>query len=84
MPIKTSSDDLTSFVQQLDAAVLSSVLIDLAEEHAAVRDRLVRLQLASQPKALASVFRKKLAAWKRSTKYIDWSQVNEFGRELGA
>lgn len=84
MPIKTSSDELNSFVQQLDAAVLSSVLIDLAEEHAAVRDRLVRLQLASQPKALASVFRKKLAAWKRSTKYIDWSQVNEFGRELGA
>ena len=84
MPSKTSLDNLASFIRQLDAEALSSVLIELAADHAAVHERLVRLQLSSQPKALATVFRKKLAAWKRSTKYVDYSQVGEFGRELHA
>ena len=62
MPSKTSFDDLASFVRQLDAGTLSSILIELAADHAAVHERLVRLQLSNQPKALATVFRKKLAA----------------------
>ena len=84
MPSKTSLDDLASFIRQLDAETLTSVLIELAADHTAVHERLVRMQLSSQPKALATVFRKKLAAWKRSTKYVDYSQVGEFGRELQA
>ena len=83
MPSKTS-DNLASVVRQLDAETLASVLIELAADHAAVRERLVRLQLSNQPKALATVFRKRLAAWKRSTKYVDYSQVSAFGRELQA
>ena len=84
MPSKTSLDTLASFIRQLDAATLASVLIELAADHAAIRERLLRLQLSNQPKALATVFRKKLAAWKRSTEYIDYSRVGEFGRELQA
>jgi hypothetical protein len=84
MPSKTSLDDLASFIRQLDAGTLTSVLIELAADHAAVHERLVRLQLSNQPKALATVFREQLAAWKRSTKYIDYSQVGEFGRQLQA
>ena len=84
MPSKSSLDDLTSFIRQLDAETLTSVLMKLAADHTAVHERLVRLQLSSQPKALATVFRKKLAAWKRSTQYVDYSQVGEFGRELHA
>ena len=42
------------------------------------------MQLSNQPAALATVFRKKLAALKRSTEYVDYSQVGEFGRELRA
>ena len=84
MPSKTSLDDLASFVRQLDAGTLSSVLIELAADHAAVHERLLRLQLSNQPKALVTVFRKKLTAWKRSTRYVDYSQVGEFGRELHA
>ena len=68
MPSKTSFDDLASFIRQLDAGTLSAVLIELAADHPAVHERLVRLQLSDQPKALATAFRKKLAAWKRSTK----------------
>ena len=84
MASKTSPDNLASFIRQLDAETLSSVLIELAADHAAVHERLVRLQLSNQPKALATVFRKKLAAWKRSTTYVDYSQVGAFGRELQA
>ena len=84
MPSKTSLDNLASFIRQLHAETLTSVLIELASDHATVHERLVRLQLSNQPMALATVFRKKLAAWKRSTKYVDYSQVGEFGRELQA
>ena len=84
MPSKITLDTLTSFVRRQDADTLASILIELAENQQAVHERLVRLQLSSQPKALARTFRNKLAAWKRSTKYIDYSQVGDFGRELEA
>jgi hypothetical protein len=84
MPSKNSPDNLASFIRQLDVGTLTSVLIELAAEHTAVHERLVRLQLSNQPTALATVFRKKLVAWKRSTQYVDYSQVGEFGRELQA
>jgi hypothetical protein len=84
MPSKTSLDDLAAFIRQLDAGTLSTVLIELGADHAAVHERLVRLQLSNQPKALATAFRKRLTAWTRSTRYVDYSQVSEFGRELHA
>ena len=84
MPSKTSLDTLASFIGQQDAATLASILIDLAEDHEAVRERLVRLQLSTQPKALAAAFRKKLEAWKRSNEYHRYAQVSDFGRELEA
>lgn len=84
MPSKTSFDTLASFIRRQDADTLSSILIELAEDHDAVRERLVRLQLSNQPKALAAAFRKTLAAWKRSTKYVNYSQAGEFGREIEA
>ena len=75
---------LDSFIRRQDAYTLASILIELAEEHQAVHERLVRLQLSNQPKMLAAAFRKTLAAWKRSRKYIDHSQARDFGRELEA
>lgn len=84
MQSRTSLDNLASFIRQLDAETLTSVLIELAADQPAVHERLVRLQLSNQPKALGTVFRKKLAAWKRSTRYIDYWQAGEFGRELQA
>ena len=84
MPRKTSAETLETFVRRQDAATLASVLIELAADNAAVRDRLVRLQLSTQPRALAAEFRKSLAAWRRSTKYLGWSEAGGFGRELEA
>ena len=82
MPRKTPADALASFIRLQDADTLASVLIELATNHPAVNDRLVRLQLSNQPKALAQGFRKALTAWKRSTKYLGYSQAGEFGRDL--
>ncbi len=38
MPSKTSRDNLALFVRQLDAETLSSILIELAADRAAVHD----------------------------------------------
>ena len=84
MQSKTSPDTLASFIRQQGADTLASILIEMAEDHGAVHERLVRLQLSRQPKALAAAFRKKLSAWKRSSKYIAYSDVGDFGRELEA
>ena len=78
----TSADALASFIRQQDADTLASVLIELAADHGAVLDRLVRLQLSNQPEALATRFRKTLSAWRRSTTCVGYSQAGEFGREL--
>ena len=84
MPSKTSLTTLGSFIRGQNADTLASILIELAEEHQAVHDRLVRLQLSNHPKMLAATFRKTLTTWKRSTKFIDYSQASDFGRELEA
>ena len=84
MPRKTSAETLENFVRRQEAATLASVLIELAADNAAVHDRLVRLQLSAQPRALAAEFHKSLAAWRRSTKYLGWSEAGGFGRELEA
>jgi hypothetical protein len=84
MPRKTSAETLENFVRRLDATTLASVLLELVADNTAVHDRLVRLQLSTQPRALAAEFRKTLAAWRRSTKYLGWSEAGGFGRELEA
>ena len=84
MPRKPSPESLETFVRRQDATVLADVLIELAADHPAVQDRLVRMQLSSQPKALAAEFRKTLAAWRRWTRFLGWSEAGAFGRELEA
>lgn len=84
MPRKPNRESLEAFVRRQDSAVLADVLIGLAADHPAVQDRLARMQLSSQPKALAAEFRKTLAAWRRSTKFLGYSEAGAFGRELEA
>jgi hypothetical protein len=82
MPGKSSPESLKAFVRSQDAATLASVLLELADEHAAVRERLARLRLSNKPLALSAAFRKTLTAWRRSTRFLEYSQAPEFGREL--
>ncbi|MEP7283472.1 MAG: DUF6880 family protein, partial [Rubrivivax sp.] len=84
MPRKPPAETLEAFVRRQDAGALAEILIDLAAGHTAVKDRLVRLQLSSQPKALAAEFRKTLTAWRRSTRFLGYAEAGAFGREVEA
>jgi hypothetical protein len=82
MPRKSAAESLDAFIRRQDAATLAEVLLELAAEHNAVRQRLQRLAVASQPKALASAFRKTLTGFKRSRRFLVHAEARAFGREL--
>jgi len=61
---------------------LVAVLLELATDHGAVRERLARMQLADRPDELAAGFKKTLSGWRRSTKFYGYREAGEFGRML--
>jgi hypothetical protein len=75
-------EQLEAFLARQDVPALVSVLMELAAEHDAVNTRLVRMQLADRPDKLAAAFRKSLAAWRRSSKWIGYSEAPRFARSL--
>ena len=78
------TESLEAFLQRQDASALAAVLLELAAEHEAVQQRLVRMQLADRPDKLAASFRKTLAGWRRSTKFHGYPEARAFGRQLEA
>jgi len=68
----------------LGADRLAALLLELAE---ADRDVAKRLQLAlaaaAGPEAVAKQVRKRFAALRRSTRFLDWNQTRPLARELG-
>jgi hypothetical protein len=82
MPRKSAADALEAFVRQQDAATLADVLVELAGQHDAVRQRLERLALSRDAKGLTAAFRKTLAGWKRSTRYLVYAEARAFGLQL--
>jgi hypothetical protein len=78
---RTPTEDLPAFLLRQDAATLVAVLLELAAEHKPVKARLTRLQLADK---LAAGFRKTLAAWRRTRRFVVGAAAREFGRELQA
>ena len=81
---RTPAFDLESFVRGLDPATQATLLIELANEHPPVKQRLVRLHLANDPKRLAAGFKKTLTAWKRASSFLGYREAREFGIELEA
>lgn len=79
---RPDADDLDAFIGGLDAATLSNVLLELACDVEAVRKRLERLRLTSQPKALAAAFKATLTGWRRATRFIGYRDSHAFGDEL--
>jgi hypothetical protein len=77
-----STEELEAFLARQEASALVSVLMELAAEHDVVNARLVRMQLADRPDKLASQFHKSLAAWRRSSRWISYSEAPEFSRSL--
>jgi hypothetical protein len=79
---RTPAFDIETFVRGLDPATLAGLVIELAGEHPLVKQRLVRLHLANDPKRLAAGFKKSLAAWKRASSFLGYREAREFGIEL--
>jgi hypothetical protein len=69
------AESLEAFLLRQEAPALVAVLIELATDHDAVRQRLARMQLADRPDKLAAGFRKTLAAWRRSTKFHGYREA---------
>jgi len=81
---RTPPEDLQTFLERQDAPTLVAVLLELAEDHEAVKARLTRLQLADRPDKLAAGFRKTLNGWRRSKWFMVGGEAREFGRTLEA
>jgi len=79
---KASTETLEAFLQRQVSSTLCAVLLELAEAHEAVQQRLVRLQLADRPDKLAAGFKKTLSAWRRSTKFHGYRESREYGLML--
>ena len=73
---------LKSFLESQDMSILVALLLELAKDHDAVRERLARLQVAAKPAKLAAAFQKTLSAWQRSDRYFAYDESPEFAREL--
>jgi hypothetical protein len=79
---KPATEDLEAFLGRQAPEDLVSVLLELANDYEAVQARLARMQLADRPDQLATGFRKRLAGWKRSTRFHGYAEAREFGRML--
>lgn len=81
---KTPAQSLEAFVHRQPALTLAAVLLELAEVDEAVKERLLRLQLAERPDKLAAGFRQTLMAWQRSTRYYTYRDAPAYGQLLQA
>lgn len=78
------AEDLQAFLRRQDVPTRAAVLLELAQDHEAVRARVMRLQLADRPDKLAAGFRKTLNGWRRSKRFVAGGEAREFGRALEA
>ena len=77
-----NADEIAKLVEQLDNGTLRALLVELAGDHGAVRERIERLGLSAQPRKLAAAFRATLNGWRRSSRYLDYRQSHAFSAEL--
>jgi hypothetical protein len=80
--IPQPAPELKEFLATQDKSTLIAVLAELAEANEPVRQRLERLKLRTDPRKLATAFKRILSAWRRSTKFIDLRAGSAFAAEL--
>lgn len=78
------AEDLESFLHRQEAGTLAALLLELAAAHEDVAARLERMRLADRPDALAAQFRRTLAGWRRSKRFLDYREAEEFARDVHA
>jgi hypothetical protein len=84
MPGATTTTEFEAFVRRMPPAQMAELLIELSAGQRAVKERLLRLMLADNPRRLATHFRKSLTAWRRGRKFLAYRDAREFGREMEA
>lgn len=84
LSLEPEKDDLQAFLLRQPLSRLVQVLLELAQHHEPVQERLARLRLADRPAELAADFRKVLTGWKRSTRFRSYREAQEFGQEMEA
>lgn len=77
----TRKEDLGTFLRRQSTDVLATLLLEFADAHAEVRQRLERLQIADRPDRLAASFRKTFSAWRRQTRFLDYRASIEWAAE---
>jgi len=76
--------EIGRFLASQDATMLAQVLLELAEDHAPVYQRLERLRLRDDPVALAAKFNQQLQRWENDDRYVHYQDAAAFSRELDA
>jgi hypothetical protein len=75
-------DSLEPFLRGLDADVLVSVLLELAQDYDVVAQRLARFRYAEQPELVAAAFLETLERWRKDDNYLKYPESSHFGTEL--
>lgn len=75
-------EEIARFLATQDAQTLAQVLLELAEDHAPVYQRLQRLRLRDEPAALKANFVKQLQEWETDDRFVRFQDAAAFGRKL--
>lgn len=74
--------EMARFLASQDAPTLAQVLLEQAEDHEPVYQRLVRLRLRDDPTALRAQFTLQLQLWEADDRLVRYQRAAAFGREL--
>ena len=73
---------MAGFLASQGVPMLAQVLIELAEDHEPVYQRLKRLRLSDDPVALSEEFTQHLQRWETDDRWVRYQGVAAFGQEL--
>lgn len=82
MDTLAAREEIARFLASQDAPTLAQVLLELAEDHEPVYQRLVRLGLRDDPTALRTQFTLQLQRWETDDRFVRYQDAAAFGREL--
>lgn len=82
MDTLAAREEIARFLASQDAPTLAQVLLELAEDHEPVYQRLVRLLLRDDPTGLRAQFTVQLQRWETDDRFVRYHDAAAFGREL--
>lgn len=82
MDTLAAREEIVRFLASQDAPTLAQVLLELAEDHEPVYQRLVRLSVRDDSTALKAQFTPRLQQWAADDRFVRYEDAAAFGREL--